>query len=63
MEFESFEQALHLCMVLEDGSPEQKEAMVYCLKHAPVDLRAMLEKRLGLVNDNGGHSCDCERKE
>ncbi len=63
MEFESFEQALHLCMVLEDGSPEQKEAMLYCLKHAPADLRAMLGKRLGLANDNEGHNCGCSCKD
>ena len=59
MEFESFEQALHSCMTLEDGSSEQKEAMIYCLKHAPADLRAMLGKRLGLVDDNDNHDCGC----
>ena len=63
MEFESFEQALHFCMTAEDGSPEQKEAMVYCLHHAPVDLRGMLEKRLGLLNDNDGHNCGCRGKD
>lgn len=59
MEFESFEQALHLCMTLEDGGPDQKEAMIYCLKHAPVDLRAMLEKRLLAVARHEDHNCDC----
>ncbi|MEN8135547.1 MAG: hypothetical protein ABFS18_08440 [Thermodesulfobacteriota bacterium] len=63
MEFESFEQALHFCMTLEDGSPEQKDAMIYCLHHAPVDLRAMLEKRLGLTNDNEAHDCGCGCKD
>lgn len=63
MEFESFEQALHLCMVLEDGSPEQKDAMVYCLEHAPVDLRAMLQKRLLSVDDQEGHNCGCGCKD
>jgi hypothetical protein len=60
MDFESFEQALHLCMVLEDGSPEQKEAMIYCLQHAPVDLRDMLEKRFFPAGENEGHSCGCK---
>ncbi len=63
MEFESFEQALHFCMTAEDGSPDQKEAMIYCLQHAPVDLRAMLEKRLGLANDNDGLESGCGGKD
>ncbi len=62
MEFESFEQALHLCMTMEEGSPEQQEAMNYCLRHAPVDLKAMLEKRLfsGDTDDSQDCGCGCE---
>ncbi|MFO7604892.1 MAG: hypothetical protein R6W72_01130 [Desulfurivibrionaceae bacterium] len=62
MEFESFEQALQLCMTMEEGSPEQHEAMTYCLRHAPADLRAMLGKRLfpADTDDSQGCGCDCE---
>ena len=41
-----------------DGSDEQKEAMVFCLEHAPVDLRVMLEKRLKITGDHQ-HGCGC----
>jgi len=64
MEFESFEQALQLCMTMDEGSPEQREAMNYCLQHAPPDLRAMLGKRLGLTDgddkDHGDCGCGCK---
>lgn len=61
MKFESFEHALQVCMTTEEGSPEQLEAMNYCLKHAPADLRAMLEKRLSSDPDDSGHGggCNC----
>jgi hypothetical protein len=59
MEFASFAQALHFCMISEDGSPEQQEAMAYCLRHSPADLRAMLEKRFVASHDNSGHNCGC----
>lgn len=58
MEFNSFEQALQICMQAADGSDEQKEAMVFCLEHAPVDLRVMLEKRLKITGDHQ-HGCGC----
>ena len=58
MKFESFEQALQLCMTLEDGSVEQKEAIIYCIENAPSDLRAMLGKRL-LKQDLDDSTCDC----
>ena len=58
MEFESFEQALQVCMQAADGSDEQKEAMVFCLEHAPADLRTMLEKRLKITTDHQ-HAGDC----
>ena len=63
MEFSSFEQALQVCMQAEDGSEEQKIALVFCLEHAPADLRVMLEKRLNITGEHqhgtgsgcGGH--------
>ena len=45
MEFESFEQALTVCLTAAAGSPEQDEALIYCLEKAPPDLRAMLQKQ------------------
>ena len=63
MEFESFEQALHSCMTLEDGSSEQKEAMIYCLKHAPADLRTMLGKRLMLTDEDDEQDCSCGHRD
>lgn len=62
MEFESFEQALHYCMTAEEGGPEQKEAMIYCLQHAPVDLRAMLGKRLLSAEKGDDGNCGCSLK-
>ena len=60
MEFSSFEEALQVCMQAADGSDEQKEAMVFCLEHAPADLRAMLEKRLKITDDHQhGSGCGC----
>ena len=60
MEFASFEQALQFCMQAADGSDEQKKAMVFCLEHAPADLRAMLEKRLKITDDHQyGCGCGC----
>ena len=61
MEFASFEQALQVCMQADDGSEEQKEAMVYCLEHAPSDLRSMLEKRLKITEaKQQGCGCGCD---
>ena len=58
MEFNSFEHALQVCMQSDDDSDEQKKAMVFCLEHAPVDLRAMLEKRLK-ISDKPEPGADC----
>jgi len=59
MEFASFEQALEVCMTAEEGSPLQEAALRHCLKTAPPDLRAMLEKRLHDANAGDGCSCGC----
>jgi hypothetical protein len=45
MIFQSFEEALHVCLTAENGSPEQDEALVYCMEHAPTDLKEMLKAR------------------
>ena len=60
VEFSSFEEALQVCMQAVDGSEEQKKAMVFCLEHAPVDLRAMLEERLKITAAHQhGINCGC----
>ena len=58
MQFESFEQALLVCMQASDNSEEQKAAMTFCLEHAPADLRSMLEKRLKAAEEHQ-QSCGC----
>lgn len=50
-------------MQADDGSDEQKNALIFCLEHAPVDLRAMLEKRLKITEkQQAGSDCgsDCQ---
>jgi hypothetical protein len=60
MKFSSFEEALQVCMRAENGSPAQQEAMEYCLRNAPADLRLMLAKRLGVEEEiSHGHGCGC----
>lgn len=59
MDFTSFEEALQICMQAENGSREQQAALEYCLQHAPVDLRQMLVKRLGLQADEKHHEHGC----
>ena len=63
MKFDSFEHALHICMTAEPGSEEQNAALVYCLEHAPADLKDKLKD--GLVNfhkeqkEKHGDGCGC----
>jgi len=45
MKFESFEQALKVCLTAEEGSEEQNTALVYCMENAPTELKQMLEER------------------
>ncbi|MBU0481661.1 MAG: hypothetical protein KKG47_11230 [Proteobacteria bacterium] len=61
MEFESFEQALEVCMEAEEGSAVQEAALRYCLQTAPPDLRVMLEKRLHDAGDGDGCGCGCHK--
>ncbi|MFZ5774601.1 MAG: hypothetical protein ACOY3Z_03850 [Thermodesulfobacteriota bacterium] len=64
MEFDSFEQALHICMNAEADSELQDAALAYCLVHAPPELRARLEESLAAFHrhtkDSGhGSGCGC----
>ena len=56
MEFESFEQALEICLNAEERSPEQVAAMIYCLENAPPELRTMFQERFKHLH---GHDCGC----
>ncbi len=59
MEFESFEQALEICLNAEERSPEQVAAMLYCLENAPPELQTMFQERF---KDLHGHDCGCGGK-
>ena len=56
MEFESFEQALEICLNGEEQSPEQEAALRYCLENAPPELQAMFQERFKVLHD---HDCGC----
>ena len=56
MEFETFEQALEVCMNAEEQSPEQIAAMLYCIENAPSELQAMFQERF---KDLHGNDCGC----
>jgi len=59
MTFNSFEQALHVCMTAEEGSPEQDEAILYCLEFAPDEIKEQLR---GIIRHDlpvHSHDCDC----
>lgn len=66
MNFQSFEEALKVCVTAEKGSPEQDEALIYCMENAPADLKEMIKKRFvefhtGKLNDhNHGEGCGCD---
>ncbi|MCK5232083.1 MAG: hypothetical protein KAR13_17560 [Desulfobulbaceae bacterium] len=59
MKFESFEQALQVCLTSENGSAEQDAALVYCMEHAPLELKKMLEERY-LQHHTHGPDCGCK---
>lgn len=42
MKFDSFEQAMQICLASEDGSPEQDDALIYCMENAPPDLKKLI---------------------
>ena len=64
MHFDSFEQALHICMTAPPGSDEQEAALVYCLENAPDELKDKIAG--GLENfhqaqkPNTGCGCGCK---
>jgi hypothetical protein len=62
MEFESFEQALTVCMQAEDGSELQDAALLYCIDNAPPELKATLKERFLQFKASqcgcGHHDCD-----
>jgi hypothetical protein len=69
MTYQSFEEALKICLTAEDGSPAQNEALLYCVANAPDDLKEMLQARFGELaaakHDQGGEekhdkNCGCK---
>lgn len=56
MEFESFEQALEICLNTEAHSPKQVAAMIYCLENAPPELQTMFHEHFKALH---GHECRC----
>jgi hypothetical protein len=59
MGFESFEQALEICLNAEERSPEQVAAMIYCLENAPPELKAMFQDRFKDLHDHDS-GCGCK---
>ncbi len=61
MNFDSFAQALHICMTATPGSDEQEAALVYCLENAPPELKDKIAD--GLTNFHKGQKqssgCGC----
>ena len=57
MTFQSFEEALKICLTAENGTKEQDEALLYCMEHAPDDLKEMLRKRFEEFHLGNG-SCE-----
>jgi hypothetical protein len=56
MPFQSFAEALKICLTAEKGSREQDEALIYCMEHAPDDLKEMLAARFVDFHAGGGHT-------
>lgn len=60
MEFTSFEEALKVCMTAEEGSLEQDDALIYCFKNAPPELRATFKAQYEKLHGQGqGCGCGC----
>lgn len=60
MEFESFEHALKVCMTAPEGGEEQETALLYCLEHAPADLREIIKDRYR-AHKAEGCGCGCNK--
>ncbi len=58
MTFDSFEQALKVCMTAEEGSAEQDAALIYCLENAPPELQAVMKEQYRKFHEHK-HQCDC----
>ena len=59
MEFASFEEALKICLESADGSETQDEALLYCIEHAPEDLKEMLRAQFKAHLERKKHAGDC----
>ena len=66
MDFQSFEEALAACINAKEGSEEQEAAMVYCLEHAPAELREKIKEQFLASKakaaarcDHDHHNCGC----
>lgn len=58
MEFESFEQALTICIEEEEGSELQEAAMFYCIDNAPPALKEQIKEQF-LAAKKEQSSCGC----
>lgn len=66
MEYPSFAKALEACLNAEEGSEEQEAALVYCLEHAPPELKEMLGERMAAAREkkaaeHGDCGCGCKK--
>lgn len=63
MHFDSFEQALHVCVTASPGSDEQEAALIYCLDNAPPGLKDKIAEGLAKFHGQGkpghDHGCGC----
>lgn len=58
MEFESFEQALTICLEAEEGSELQEAAMYYCVENAPPAIKEQIKEQF-LAAKKAKSSCGC----
>jgi|GEM_PF-859928 len=65
MSYPSFEEALRVCLEAEPGSAEQDAALLFCLEHAPQDLKARLREAFLASRDGSRHGqgCGCSHSE
>ncbi|OGQ86224.1 MAG: hypothetical protein A2512_07565 [Deltaproteobacteria bacterium RIFOXYD12_FULL_56_24] len=59
MDFDSFEQALHICMTATPGSDEQEAALIYCLDNAPPELKNKIADALAHFHQKQSSGCGC----
>ncbi|MBA3002633.1 MAG: hypothetical protein FP813_02065 [Desulfurivibrio sp.] len=59
MDFESFEQALHICMTATPGSDEHEGALIYCLENAPPELKDKITEALAKFHKEPQQGCGC----